>query len=285
MQGYELEIRSDVHRRNLIKDSRFYNLRHLSEVLVPAKLFHNPFRGNAEELLLNITHFRANNARIGWVEGQPFGWMEYKRSHDVDKTAKDLLIQIDDDGLIVGGGKVMLINRQQLNAVKLLKESAESKKTETHPGRYLGGAQELAIRIEIPVECFIMCDGNECSGLFEEKHLPTVPPTENGDVTSENGDGGSAIKKRKLSESAEGRSVMATTAQGAGSQVPRFWTLKRSIWRVKVKEQPPPPSSGGGPSHPPGQPVAGGKRVMILVAVKLEGWTDEKEFAKEIPWL
>jgi hypothetical protein len=280
MQGYELDIPNDIHRRNLIKDSRFYNLKHLTESLVPATLYHNPFRGNAEEILLSILDFRPAHARIGWVEGQPFGWMEYKRPHDIDKTSKDLLVQIDDDGLIVGGGKIMLINRERVDVVKCLKETAEGRKSETHAPHVLGGRQEFAIRIEIPNECYIVVDGEECieCPLSDVKRpAPTTTVPENGEAIAEQGEG-SALKKRKLSEVGEERPTTTETR-------PRILTLKRSIWRVKVKGQPPPASPGGGPSQPPKPPIAGGRRTLVLVAIKLEGWTKEKEFSKEMKWL
>src|SRR5438046_6736815 len=101
MEGYEIDIQNDRHRRNLIKDSRFYNLRHLTESLIPAKTYRNPFRGNAAEIIISIVDFRVAYSRIGWVQGQPYGWMEYKRDHDIDENTRDLVIQLDDDGTIV----------------------------------------------------------------------------------------------------------------------------------------------------------------------------------------
>src|SRR5208282_3966047 len=204
MEGYEIDVQSDVHRRNLIKDSRFYNLRHLTESLIPAKTYYNPFRGNAAEILLSINDFRASNSRIGWVEGQPFGWMEYKRPHDIDKEAHDLVIQIDDDGIIVGGGQIILINRQALKAVKTLKESAEGRKSETHPGPLLGGRQEMAIRIEIPNQCYCLFDGEEQSAKMFYSTAPPLPPAPVA-AAPENGED-LPTKKRKLSDSVQEKS-------------------------------------------------------------------------------
>jgi hypothetical protein len=270
MEGYEIEIKSDVHRKNLIKDSRFYNLRHLTESLIPAQTYRNPFRGNSAEILLSINDFRAANSRIGWVEGQPFGWMEYKRPH-IDEEPRDLIIQINDDGIIVGGGKVLLINRQAVNAVKTLKEVAEGRKSETHPGALLGGKQEMAIKIDVPNECYCIYDGKQQSTNVLE--TATVEPS-SGPENAEELSG----KKRKLSDS---------TAKGAtlGGLVPKPRILKRSMWRVKVIGHPSPKSEDGKASQPPSQTVAGGRLNMVLVAVKLEGWSCEREFAKEISWL
>src|SRR5579871_5182708 len=79
MQGYDIDIQSDIERCNLIKDAKFYNLRHLSESLIPANTYNNPFRGNAAEILINVDDFRPSNTRIRWVGHQSFGWLEYKR--------------------------------------------------------------------------------------------------------------------------------------------------------------------------------------------------------------
>ena len=173
LQGYELDIQSEVQRRNLIKDSRFYNLRHLTELLIPAKIYHNPFRGNAEEILISITDFRATNSSIGWIANQSYGWMEYKRPHDIDKVPRDLAVQIEDDGIIVGGGRIMLLNRQALNSVIILKEAAEGRKTEAHPGVMIAGQKEVAVKIEIPDECHCIFDGVEKSAYEVENQIFT----------------------------------------------------------------------------------------------------------------
>jgi hypothetical protein len=280
MQGYELEIKSDVHRRNLLKDSKFYNLRHLTETLTPAKVYHNPFRGNAAEILLSIDDFRPNHSRVGWIEGHPFGWMEYKRPHDIDKDARDLVVQIDDDGIIVGGGKIMLINRQAVRAVKTLKECAEGRKTEVHHGALNGGQEEIAVRIDIPQECYCLFDGKEQSPVVMGAAATSTLPAR----TSENGQDSPAMKKRKLSQDQRGSSA-SSELPSVDKEIPKALVLKRSLWRVKVRGQLAQSSPESELTRPLSEPLATGRRVMILVGVKLEGWTKEKEFSKEIAWL
>jgi len=280
MQGYEIEVRNDIHRRNLIKDSRFYNLRHLTESLIPAKTYHNPFRGNAAEILLSVTDFRPSNSRIGWIENQPFGWMEYKRPHDIDKEARDLLVQIEDDGIIVGGGKILLINRQALKHVKLLKETVEGRKTETHPGALLGGREEVAMRIDIPVECPCVFDEeDQRSAIVGQSNTSAITTTS----TSENGQE-SALKKRKLSEIELPPGEIAVEMPSSSGTV-KAWILKRSIWRVKVRGQRPPATEDGTNAQGSTTSTGGGRRTMILVGVNLEGWRSEKQFSKELGWL
>ena len=283
MEGYEIDVKNDVHRRNLIKDARFYNLRRLSELLIPTQTYHNPFRGNASEILLSINDFRPSNCRIVWPEGRPFGWLEYQRAHDIDPEPRDLVVQIDDDGIVVGGGKILLIARQAIKAIITLKETAESRKSEGHPNILLAGREEIAVRIEIPSECHCVFDGEEQSPtIFESNPDPisTTSVSGNGDETSP------AQKRRRISE-ADSAGVAIPTGGGENTKPPGLGVhlLKRSIWRVKVKGTPPPPSTTGKAGQPPAQTVAGGRRTMVLVAVKLEGWTREKEFSKEISWL
>ena len=277
MEGYEIDIKNDIHRRNLIKDARFYNLRHLSELLIPTQTYHNPFRGNVAEILLSIRDFRASNCRIVWPEGRPFGWLEYQRPHDIDAEPKDLVVQIDDDGIVVGGGKILLVNRQAHKSVIVLKETAEGRKSESHPGALQGGREEIALRIEIPSECHCVFDGEEQSpSIFESPSAPSsVPASGNGDEP--------AHKRRRTSElESVGLASGGDAAKPAG---PTLHILKRSIWRVKVKGTPPPSSTNGQRGQPPAPPIGGGRRAMVLVAVKLEGWTREREFSKEISWL
>jgi hypothetical protein len=253
LQGYELQIENEVERRNLIKDARFYNLRHLTETLLPAKTFHNPFRGSAAEILISLADFKPSNSQISWVSNTNYGWMEYKRPHEIDTAPRDLLVQMEDDGLIVGGGKIMLVHRQQVNAVRTLKDMAEGRKTEIHPSVLMGGKMEVAVKIEVPDECDCTFDGKPLLDLSFE-----VLPEEEAGPTS---------KKRKLNEDSTASDV---------KEPPRLWHLKRSIWRVKVR------NAG---SNNPAQTTATPRRVMILVAARLEGWSREREFSKELGWL
>jgi len=276
LQGYEIDIRDENHRRNLIKDSKFYNLRHLTEMLVPAKTYFNPWRGNLSEIMININDFRATYSSIGWVPNQMYGWMEYKRPHDIDKTPRDLIVQIDDDGIILGRGRIMLIHRQALNALITLKEAAEGRRTEAHPSVMISGQKEVAVKIEIPDECYCLFDGVERS-VYDIEHdiFDLAPP----DTDTE----GSSSKKRKLSEATEERVTESLEIVQRSKLPARVWMIKRSVWRVKTKGQLP-------PAQPPMEvqgtnPPIGSKRNMILVAVKLEGWSREKEFSKEIGWL
>jgi hypothetical protein len=279
MEGYELDVQNDVHRQNLVKDARFYNLRHLAESLTPSRIHTNPFRGNARELLISLTDFRSSNCRIAWVENAPYGWLEYKRAHDVDKEFLNLLLQIDDDGFIMGAGKIMLINRTALNGMKALKEIAEDRKTEARAG-VLG--PEFVVRIEIPGECHCVIDGTERipESLFEGEGAAAVPS-----VAGENAKTPS-VKKRKFDETEEDREDATSTSQRISTVAtrPKSYALKRSMWRVKVKGNSVPGSSAA-TTGTYQQQVAAGRRNLVLVAVKLEGWTREREFAKELSWL
>ena len=229
--------------------------------------------------MLFRSDFRPNNSRVGWIEGHPFGWMEYKRPHDIDKEAKDLVVQIDDDGIIVGGGKIMLINRQAVRAVKTLKECAEGRKTEVHHGALNGGQEEIAVRIDIPQECYCLFDGKEQCPVLTGGPATSATPAR----PSENEEDSPAAKRRKLSEDQKLSSAGAELR--SEKETPKALVLKRSLWRVKVRGQPAQPSPESEITRPSSESLVTSRRVMILVGVKLEGWTNEKEFSKEIAWL
>lgn len=274
MEGYEIDVKDDTHRHNLLKDARFYNLRHLSESLTPTHLSTNPYRGNARELLLSLSDFRASNCRIGWVENAAFGWMEYKRAHDVDKEYSDLVVQVDDDGSVVGGGKILLVNRSGLRGMKALKEAAEGRKSEVMSGP---SGLELVLRVEVPGECYCVVDGVERSAesLFESTSGPSVAP-ENGETPG--------VKKRKLDGTEETQATpLNSSAIPPAPKIPKAFALKRSMWRVKVKGQS--VEAPAGASNAAAQQAAAGRRAMILVAVKLEAWSREREYAKGLAWL
>jgi len=206
--------------------------------------------------------------------------MEYKRAHDVDKDFMDLVVQIEDDGYVLGGGKILSINRAGLNGMKVLKEAAEGRTAETLPGP---SGTELIVRIEIPGECYCVIDGEEASreSLFEGEgtrpSVVTVAP-ESGETPS--------VKKRKLDE-AEPQGEVASILDkpvilpSAPPKSPKAYTLKRSMWRVKVRAQ----SAAASTTNASQQQLGAGRRGVVLVAVKLEGWTREREYARGLAWL
>jgi hypothetical protein len=149
--------------------------------------------------------------------------------------------------------------------VKTLKETAEGRKAEPHPSVLMGSQQELAIKIEIPNECHCVFDGKELFDLTFENI--SMGPAENGEEVS------SPNKKRKLNE---GELPSRTPSESNSKDAARLWILKRSIWRVKIRTH-------GGTNA--AQAISSARRTMILVAVRLEGWSREREFSKEIGWL
>jgi len=205
--------------------------------------------------------------------------MEYKRAHDVDQDFMDLVVQIEDDGYVLGGGKILSINRAGLSGMKVLKEAAEGRRAETLPGP---SGTELIVRIEIPGECYCVIDGEEASSesLFEGEGTPPSVVT----VAAESRETPS-VKKRKLDE-AEPQGEVASISDKpvtvpSAPKSPKAYTLKRSMWRVKVRAQ----SVAASTTSASQQQLAAGRRGVVLVAVKLEGWTREREYARGLAWL
>jgi len=190
----------------------------------------------------------------------------------------------------VGSGHILLINRQAIKQVKVLKDTAEGRKTDPHtvPVSGFAGQVEIALRIEIPKECFCIIDGDQQPvSVFEGFSNPMA--------NSENRDAGS--KKRKFNEvegRGSGENAMPVSVEGQQpdrapptiASGPRAWMLKRSMWRVKVKGQ----TLASNPAQTEANQTGGhaitiDKRTMVLVGIKLEGWSRESQFAKDIKWL
>ena len=99
LKGYEIEIRSDTHRQNLLRDARYFNFRGLEQRLIPHRISFNS-RKELEEIEIRLEDVRQSGisfvagndgasdegARRGSVSGEVYYarpwrlgmWMEWK---------------------------------------------------------------------------------------------------------------------------------------------------------------------------------------------------------------
>ncbi|CAJ0831880.1 1114_t:CDS:1 [Entrophospora sp. SA101] len=105
LQGYDIEIKSEVQRQNLLKDSRFYRLRGLTEKLLASKLTVNGFdvgdnnnhhRGDDDfelknEILFHLKDVRTSNSALSLEKSLE------KSLENIDDNNSNHMMQDDDN--------------------------------------------------------------------------------------------------------------------------------------------------------------------------------------------
>ena len=95
MQGYEVEIRGEEHRANLLRDARYYHFKGLEQKLVPCEMSYNLKRGQ-NEILMRLEDIRQSGisflADEDAEEGTKKGYVSYARPYTDDATSNHILI-------------------------------------------------------------------------------------------------------------------------------------------------------------------------------------------------
>ncbi|GMM30215.1 Mrx16 protein [Martiniozyma asiatica (nom. inval.)] len=99
LHGNQIEITSDSHREDLLKDCTYYQFFALEQRLIPHKISKNPFTGR-EEITIKLEHLKKKgllNDSIGEMieHEQPFTVIKYSRPYVDDGIWRDLIVQIN----------------------------------------------------------------------------------------------------------------------------------------------------------------------------------------------
>ncbi|QIW96535.1 hypothetical protein AMS68_002053 [Peltaster fructicola] len=97
LKGYELTIRDESHRADLLRDARYFHFKGLEQRLIPHKITYNLARQRSE-ILLRPGDIRKEGLSVqGDTPASPTpGWIVYQRPH-VDQEARTLIIEIGGD--------------------------------------------------------------------------------------------------------------------------------------------------------------------------------------------
>lgn len=110
LKGYDLEIRSEKHRADLLRDARYFHLKGLEQQLIPHEITYNLARQRSEILLrlddirkegLSVCSDQQNQAPHSGAQGSRNivttpGWIIYQRPH-VDQSSHTLVVEIAGD--------------------------------------------------------------------------------------------------------------------------------------------------------------------------------------------
>ncbi|KAJ5378426.1 hypothetical protein N7509_011545 [Penicillium cosmopolitanum] len=101
LRGYQLHIRNEEHRAELLRDCRYFHLRGVEQKLIPHNLSINPFT-QRPEVTIRLEDIRPSG--IHFFPDKPaspiLGLVGYARPH-VDEKPADLILQTGDDAAII----------------------------------------------------------------------------------------------------------------------------------------------------------------------------------------
>lgn len=105
LRGYPVEIRSEEHRAELLRDCRYYHLRGLEQNIIPHHISYN-FERRASEITLRLEDIRQSGIKLVPDESFPEkSWLHYTRPF-VDECAHELILEIGQDSMCIDLNKM-----------------------------------------------------------------------------------------------------------------------------------------------------------------------------------
>ncbi|KAJ4991794.1 BTB/POZ domain-containing protein, partial [Stagonosporopsis vannaccii] len=196
LQGYEVEIRSETHRANLLRDARYFHLKGLEQKLVPCEKNYNLKKGQ-NEILMRLEDIRQSGVSF-LPDDAPNnsdlsisipGYVSYARPYTDDATSNSVLVLETSSGesTTLHLSPSFTTNPDALSAeitfhgdtlrrmTALLKIVASKmglpstqSLTQTQPGNPLltaatPGASEARFKVLIDSDCALTVDGQDSS--------------------------------------------------------------------------------------------------------------------------
>lgn len=118
-QGVELSIRDDCHRRNLIREAKYYRFFELVERLIKMKILWNPIL-EREEVIISLDYLDQKSKLTLDETPEGFYW-SFGKIYGDDLTSRLLLIQVDEPSVSVRRMKPVVRFEFTGNAMNKLK--------------------------------------------------------------------------------------------------------------------------------------------------------------------
>ncbi|KAL2179740.1 uncharacterized protein P884DRAFT_327590 [Thermothelomyces heterothallicus CBS 202.75] len=280
LRGYPIEIRSEQHRAQLLRDCRYFNLKGLEQKLIPHAVSFNLARGRSE-IVLRLGDILKSGISVA---GEPTpadplaGWVNYARPY-VDERPYELVLEIGGEstrlrlvpgqaaGCGAGSGTVVEAKAEffgemrarvtkllEVIATKLNLPSAAQPGLLTAPGRSTASLSpgntppgEDLVKVILDSDTSVVLDGK-----------PWAPVAEEGeDLSWMTGNADTALMPRKRRRVDE---------QGGDAEE---WIVKTGQWRLKI------------------QGSRNGRAAVecCFVAVKLDAYSSERARNAQRPFL
>lgn len=282
LRGYPIEIRSEQHRAQLLRDCRYFNLKGLEQRLIPHALSFNQARGRSE-IVLRLGDILKSGISVA---GEPTpadplaGWVNYARPY-VDDRASELVLEIGGESTRlrlgpdptteygIGSGTVIearaeFFGEMRARVTKLLEvistklnlaPATQQPGTLTAPGRSTASLSpgntllsEDLVKVVLDSDTSVVLDGK-----------PWTPsPVEGEDLSWMTADVDNTLLPRKRRR---------VDGQGGGDG--EEWIVKTGQWRLKI------------------QSSQNGKAAVecCFVAVKLDAYSSERARNAQRPFL
>lgn len=256
LKGYDVHIRNEEHRNALLRDARYFMFKGLEQRLVPHRIGRNLVTG-MEEIGIRLEDIRQSgiNVLFQGVKLEDSSSLErdmgqignvfYARPF-VDKKLLALVLEIGDE--------CVKINLSHMHAYfsgdarKRMTKLLELISEKAYNGTPSRNVSMLGEGVVVDLKDAAVCkDGKDWDGVIPAADIGDVDPL------------GPMAKKRKYAQ---------YEAEFGSNEI---WNVRRGQWKLQVR---PDKRLNGNISY-----------TTVLLAVKLEVYTEEKERSKMCAWL
>jgi len=282
LQGYDVEIRDEEHRKELLRDARYFHLKGVEQKLLPHEISYN-LELQKSEIVMRIEDLRQSGiiftpdvgspatfhasdlskpatphsfigaAADGNVSNGPVGWVSYQRPF-VDETSHELIIEISD------GEESTRLDPMSMRAVFYGDTRA----------RVTGLFQVIANKMGLPASLPLGLMMIQSGGGVAAQPISPANSGVSGDRVRVRITRGSLIEVdgkemewvEEDEEDGEGEEDgdCLPSFQGVSDRVGvKDWIVTRSLWRLRVEES-----------------KETGKPEVIMVGVKVEALTNQR---------
>ena len=288
LRGYPLQIRSQEHRTELLRDCRYYHLRGLEQQLIQHSISYNVARQKSE-IIIRLEDIRQSGVSFP-SEVKPSGvsplagWVNYARPF-VDETSYELVLELGDESTRIqlrtmraeffGQAKARIASLFQVVANKmnlptnaplgLTMSTGEAAAQPVRPGNT--PLSDDLVKVDIEHDAYVILDGKE----YDIADLPT-PVTFGGDDTDISmayagtghaGEMGSVHLQPSIRSSSASQ---PSRKRARRSSLDDFgeWVIQKGQWRLRVQPRPERETDNG-----PGMEI-------VMMAVKLDAVSGQR---------
>lgn len=293
LKGYPVEVRSEEHRQELLRDARYFHLKGLEQRLIPHQISYNLARGKSE-ILIRLEDIRqsgvsfvADNATpastsstspasstASNIPASP-GWIHYQRPY-ADSTSYSLIVEISEETTF------LRIAPSPTNRAVLLGRATFHQQTLARvTSLFTVIANKMNLPVNQPLGLMMMERGGGVAslpvspgntGMSDDKVKVRIGPDADVKIDGETWiPDEDDVDKEEEEEGGDGSGMDVDTGGGDSSRRRKRddeddddeeWIVKKCQWRLRV--QPVPPGNGKSGME------------VVMGAVKIEGYRSER---------
>ena len=290
LKGYDVEIRNEDHRAELLRDARYFHLKGLEQRLIPHQISYNLARKKTE-ITMRLEDIRQSgvsflsdasgqSSSVTSPEGSTAssmltgpGWVNYQRPY-VDSEAHSLVIEISGEESTF----LSVAPSNSCNPVRIGRATFHKQSLSRITSLFSVIANKMNLPITQPLGLMMMERGAGVAslpvspgntGVSEERVKVRIGPDAEVAVDGKRwlvaeDDEDDDDESEMDIDHAEAARTRKRRRNGREGEVGEEWVLKRAQWRLRVQ-----PITGGAQAGKTGMEV-------ILGAVKIEAYSNER---------